>query len=121
MFWNYLLGLKFMVYTDNNSLAYIKTRKFAAAQIQWCSKLALFNFNIQYPSGETNKAADASRQCPVNQEVEMEGDSDNDTKDSVVLSYATICETLSTALGVVKIPYSIKRKSRQLAMKWGGD
>ena len=47
-FRDYLLGLKFTVYTDNNPLAYIQTSKLGASQICWLSKLALFNFNIIY-------------------------------------------------------------------------
>ena len=47
-FRDYLLGLKFTVYTDNNPLAYIQTSKLGASQICWLRKLALFNFNIIY-------------------------------------------------------------------------
>ena len=47
-FRDYLLGLKFTVYTDNNPLAYIQTSKLGASQICWLSKLALFDFNIIY-------------------------------------------------------------------------
>ena len=57
-FWDYLLGLKFMVYTDNNPPAYMQTSKLGASQVCWISKLVLFNFNIQYCSDKTNKAAD---------------------------------------------------------------
>ena len=64
-FRDYLLGSKFTVYTDNNPLAYIQTSKLGASQICWLSKLALFEFNIVYRLGRTNKAADALSQCPV--------------------------------------------------------
>ena len=47
-FRDYLLELKFTVYTDNNPLAYIQTSKLGASQIHWLSKLALFDFNIIY-------------------------------------------------------------------------
>ena len=47
-FRDYLLGLKFTVYTDNNPLAYIQTSKLGASQICWLSELALFVFNIIY-------------------------------------------------------------------------
>ena len=57
---DYLLGSKFTVYTDNNPLAYIKESKLGMAQIRWLSKLALFDFNIQYRSGKSNQAAELS-------------------------------------------------------------
>ena len=57
-FRNYLLGLKFTVYTDNNPLAYIQTSKLDASQIHWLNKLDLFDFNILLRLGKTNKATD---------------------------------------------------------------
>ena len=56
---DYLLGLKFTIYTDNNPLAYVQTSKLGGSQIHWLSKLAVFNFNIIYRLGKTNQAADA--------------------------------------------------------------
>ena len=47
-FRDYLLGLQFQVYTDNNLLAYIMESKLGASQIQWLSELALFDFFIKY-------------------------------------------------------------------------
>ena len=41
-FRDYLLGLQFQVYTDNNLLTYIMESKLGASQIQWLSELALF-------------------------------------------------------------------------------
>ena len=93
-FWDYLLGSKFTVCTNNNPLAYIQTSKLGASQIHWLSELALFDFNIQYHMGKTNKAAHALSQCPVNPDFEMESDSNNDSEDSVILSDATICDTI---------------------------
>ena len=58
-FRDYLLGLKFTVYTDNNPLAYIQTSKLGASQICWLSELVLFDFNIIYRSGKSNQATDA--------------------------------------------------------------
>ena len=63
-FWDYLLGSKFTVCTDNNPLTYVQTSTLGAALICWPSELAVFDFNIIYRSGRTNKAADASSQCP---------------------------------------------------------
>ena len=53
-FRDYLLGLKFTVYTDNNLLAYIQTSKLGVSQICWLSQLTLFNFNILYRYGKTH-------------------------------------------------------------------
>ena len=45
-FRDYLLGLKFMVYTDNNPLAYVETSELDVSQIYWLGELTLFNYNI---------------------------------------------------------------------------
>ena len=110
-FRDYLLGLKFTVYTDNNPLAYIQTSKLGASQICWLSELALFNFNIIYRSGKSNQAADALSQHPEpNCKLESDDDSDNDSSDPVMLSYATICNIIKLVLGDTKIPLTIKKK-----------
>ena len=61
-FKDYLLGSKFMVYTDNNPLVYVKTSKLGAAQICWLSELALYDFNIIYRMGKSNLVANALSQ-----------------------------------------------------------
>ena len=110
-FRDYLLGLKFTVYTDNNPLAYIQISKLGASQIHWLSELALFNFNIIYRSGKANQATDALSQCPEpNCKLESDDDSDNDSSNPVVLSYATICDIIKPVLGDTKIPLNIKKK-----------
>ena len=112
-FRDYLLGLKFTVYTDNNPLAYIQTSKLGASQIRWLSKLALFDFNIIYRSGKSNQAADALSRCPEpNCKLESDDDSDNDSSDPVILSYATICDIIKPVLGDTKIPLNIKKKGQ---------
>ena len=45
-FHDYLLGLHFQVYMDNNPLTYIQDSRLTASQIQWLSELALFDFTI---------------------------------------------------------------------------
>ena len=108
-----MLGSKFTVYTDNNPLAYIQTSKLGASQIHWLSELALFDFNIIYRSGKSNQAADALSQCPEpNCKLESDYDSDNDSSDPVVLSYATICNIIKPVLGDTKIPLVIKKKAQ---------
>ena len=80
-------------------------------QICWLSKLALFNFNIIYQSGKSNQAADAlSQHLEPNCNLESDNDSDNDSSDPVMLSYATICNIIKPVLGDTKIPLTIKKK-----------
>ena len=108
----YLLGSKFTVYTDNNPLAYIQASKLSASQIHWLSKLALFDFNIIYRSGKSNQATDALSWCPEpNCKLESD-DSDNDSDDPVMLSYATICDIIKLVLGDTKILLTIKKKAQ---------
>ena len=110
-FRDYFLGSKFTVYTDNNPLAYIQTSKLGASQIHWLSKLALFDYNIIYGSGKSNQAADALSRCPEpNCRLESDDDSNNDSSDPVMLSYATICDIIKPVLGDTKIPLTIKKK-----------
>ena len=109
-FREYLLGLKFTVYTDNNHLAYVQTSKLGASQIHWLCELDLFNFNIIYRSGKTNQAADALSWCPE-PNCKLESNNDSDSDDPVVLSYATICTTIKPVLGDTKIPFDIQKKS----------
>ena len=110
-FRDYLLGSKFTVYTDNNPLAYIQTSKLGASQIRWLSQLALFDFKIIYRSGKANQATDALSQCPE-PNCKLESDSDSNSDDPVVLSYATICDIIQPVLGDTKIPFQIKKEAQ---------
>ena len=58
----------------------------------------LFDINIKYDLGKTNKAPHSLSKCPVNAEFETEGDSENGSKVPVMLSTATIFETMCTVL-----------------------
>ena len=110
-FRDYLLGLKFTVYSDNNPLAYAQTSKLGVSQIHWLSELALFHFNIIYRSGKTNQAAGALSWYPE-PNGRLESDSDSNSDDPVVLSYATICTTIKPVLGDTKILFDIKKKAQ---------
>ena len=44
--------------------------------------------------------------------MESDDDSNNDSSDPVVLSYATICEIIQPVLGDTKIPLTIKKKAQ---------
>ena len=109
-FRDYLPGSKFTIYTDNNPLAYVQTSKLGVSQICWLSELALFNFKIIYRSGKTNQAADALSQCPK-PNCKLESDSDSNSDDPVMLSYATICNIIKLVLGDTKIPLQIKKEA----------
>ena len=82
------------------------------SHVHWLSKLALFIFNIQYHLGKTDKAADVFSWHPVNAEFKMEGDSNNDSEDQVVLFYATICRIMNKVQKGTKIPYSVQKKCK---------
>ena len=110
-FRDYLLGSKFTVYTDNNPLAYVQTSKLGGSQICWLSKLALFDFNIIYRSGKTNQAPDVLSRHPE-PNCKLESDSDSNSDNPVMLSYATICDTIKLVLGDTQIPFNIKKKAQ---------
>ena len=58
-FRDYLLGVQFMIYTDNNPLSYIQTSaKLTAAEHHWKAELARFNFSIHYRPRRLNASAD---------------------------------------------------------------
>ena len=87
-FKDYLLGSKFTVFTDNNLLCYIKSRKLGAAQIRWLSELALYDFDIVYRTGKSNLNADAlSRRPEVEEEIEKEVPSESDDDEWIAVSY----------------------------------
>ena len=62
-FREYLIGRKFIVFTDNNPLSHLHTARLGAVEQRWQSELARFDYDIQYRPGRQNGAADAlSRQ-----------------------------------------------------------
>ena len=66
-FKEYLIGSKFIAYTDNNPLSYLKTAKLGATEMRWAAQLAQFDFKIVYRSQKQNANADAlSRKSDVN-------------------------------------------------------
>ena len=75
------------------------------------SKLALFDFNIISRSGKTKQAADALSQHPE-PNCRLESDSNSDSDDPVMLSYATICDIIKPVLGDTKIPFNIMKKAQ---------
>ena len=72
------LRVKFTVYTDTNPLSYVKGSKLGVTQIQWLSKLALFNVDIEYQMGKLNQAADTLSHHP--RSIEDNSSDDNSEK-----------------------------------------
>ena len=100
----------------------MQASKLGVSQIHWLSKLTLLDFNITYRSGKTNQAADALSQCPEpNCKLESESDSDSNSEDLVVLSYATVCTTIKVVLGDTKIPFNIKKKAQAASNSLEGE
>jgi hypothetical protein len=55
----YLMGARFILQCDHQSLKYLRTSNFANARItRWALILQEFNFDVEYIKGEENKIAD---------------------------------------------------------------
>ncbi|KAD2805797.1 hypothetical protein E3N88_39174 [Mikania micrantha] len=65
----YLLGTRFLVYTDQKSLKFLLQQRVTTPDQQnWVAKLLGYDFEIHYKSGRMNRAADAlSRQAEYGQ------------------------------------------------------
>ena len=65
-FRQYLVGSRFVVKTDHNSLKYFLDQKdLGERQKKWVSKIQAFDFDIQYVKGERNIVEDALSRRPV--------------------------------------------------------
>lgn len=64
-FKDYLYGSKFTIKTDNHPLSRIKTAKRTVADASKLAELADYDFDIEYRSGVSNKAADALSRNPA--------------------------------------------------------
>ena len=92
-FRDYLIGSKFVVFTDNNPLAHLDNAKLGATEQRWVGALSVFDFDIKYKPGAANRAADGLSRRPQttnNERVEHR------TSDAC-------CQTV----GVTKIPSEI--------------
>ena len=125
-FRDYLLGLQFQVYMDNNLLAYIQESKLGVSQIQWLSELALFDFTIKYQTGHSNRAADALSHRPFNPSCNFNTESTDSNEVEVIsysatcnevetIPYLVVCEALDQCLNGSKIPEVLKQKAQDIS------
>ena len=64
-FHEYLYGVNFEVFTDNNPLTYLlTTAKLDAIGQRWVASLANYNFKLHYVSGKLNVEADVLSRIP---------------------------------------------------------
>ena len=108
-FHDYLLGSKFHVYTGNSPLAYVTESKLGASQIQWLSKLALFDFTIHYQTGRSNRASNALSRHPHSEE-EINKERGSDCNEVEVISYSLVCEVVDEYLNTTKVPDDLKKE-----------
>lgn len=94
-FRGYLLGSKFTVLTDNNPLCHLSTARLGALEQRWMAQLAVFDFDVQYRPGRSNKAADALSRHP------LAGEHEPDPADLEYDNCVAICNVIEkgTALG----------------------
>ena len=104
-----------MVYTDNSPLVYIETSRLGASQICCLSNLSLFNYNIIYRSGRTNKATDALSQHPE-PNCKLESDNDTDSDHPVMFCMPPFVASSSWSLVILKSHSPSRRKHRQLVI-----
>ena len=124
-FKDYLLGLKFTVYTDNNPLVYVKTSKLGVTQIRWLSELALYDFDIVYRTGKSNLVADALSWRPESDnQINQKGSQDSDEEweaisypittrgcipdDHVCISNQILSREITSIIGGTKLGVKLK-------------
>lgn len=62
---HYLLGTRFTIYTDHDSLKHLQTQpNMSNRQARWMERLSEFDFTVLYKQGKTNMVADALSRRP---------------------------------------------------------
>ena len=107
-FREYLLGSKFMVYTDNNPLTYLQSKsKLTAVEQQWAAELARFNFKIEYQAVTHNTNADAlSRVSWEATRKSTKHGHDADTDDDKQFTH--VAETLASPADTTRLPERVQ-------------
>ena len=125
-FQDYLLGLQFQVYTDNNLLAYVQESKLGVSQTRWLSELVLFDFTIKYRTGHSNRAADALSRRPFSHSCNFDSESTDSDEVEVIsysatcnevetIPYSLVCEALDQCLNGSKIPEVLKQEAQDIS------
>ena len=64
-FWQYLVGARFVVKSDHNSLKYLLEQKdLNERQQKWVSRIQAYDFDIEFVKGKNNVVADALSRRP---------------------------------------------------------
>ena len=84
-FRDYLLGKRTVVWTDNNPVAHLQTAKLGATEQRWVAQLSIFDLDIRYRSGRTNKCADALSRNPPEELNEENGEGFTDSIEGIML------------------------------------
>ena len=99
---DYLWGSKFVVYTDNNPLTYMRTTgKLDATTQRWVAALACYDFDIVYRAGKLNVEADAlSRMKWPDEDEEVDSISLPGGIVSAVVNEARLAQVGAVPLGI---------------------
>lgn len=64
-FRDYLIGINFTIFTDNNPLAHLGTvAHLGATEQRWVAQLAAFNYEVKYHAGKEKAYTDALSRIP---------------------------------------------------------
>eukprot|EP00253_Pinus_taeda_P036040 PITA_36040 len=94
-FWHYLVGNRFKVRTDHNSLRFfLEQKQLQERQQKWISKIQAYDFDIEYVKGKNNMVADALSHRPTTLSLMS---LDADWRDRLLVEYSKdkfACEVL---------------------------
>ena len=88
-FRQYLVGSKFPVKTDHNSLHYfLEQKKLNERQQKWVSKIQAYDFDIEYVKGKNNIVVDALSQRPPMLECYAKSEISADWRSQLLVEYS---------------------------------